>query len=87
MPGVVRDDGEDMAGGVLIEGSPNVYVENKPIVRIGDMVAPHGKGTHGSATMLDGSSDVYVNGMGVCREGDAANCGHVATGSSTVFAN
>ena len=85
MPGVSRDNGQDTAGGLISQGSPDVYVENKPAVRKGDLVSPHGN--HSTASMAAGSPNVYVNNLPVCREGDVATCGHVATGSSTVFAN
>ena len=87
MPGVVRDFGIDIAGGPLLEGAADVYVEGAPVVRVGDMVAPHGRGVHSSANMIEGSINVYVNGIPVCRTGDIASCGHPATGSFTVFAN
>ena len=87
MPGIARDDGQDVAGGALIQGSSNVFVENKPVVRIGDAVAGHGRSPHNSPTMSAGSGNVFANGIGVCREGDAASCGHTASGSGTVFAN
>ena len=87
MPGIARDDGQDVAGGALIQGSSNVFAENKPVVRIGDAVAGHGKSPHNSPTMAAGSGNVFANGIGVCRAGDAASCGHTASGSGTVFAN
>lgn len=45
-------------GGVIIEGSPNVYVEGKPLARVNDTVQPH----NGTAHVLNGSSNVFVNG-------------------------
>ena len=87
MPGIARDAGRDVAGGSLIQGSSNIFVENMPIVRIGDAVAGHGRPPHNSAIMVAGSNNVFANGISVCREGDPANCGHVASGSGTVFAN
>ena len=85
MAGVVRR-GQDIAGGVLIQGSSNVFVENKEAVHIGDIVAPHGRFPHSSPIMISGSKTVFVNNIPICREGDIASCGHVVTGSSTVFA-
>ena len=86
MPGVARDSGKDIAGGLLIQGSPNVFVNSKPAVRKGDAVAGHGKPPHASPIMVGSSGTVFVNGKGVCRAGDPASCGHVASGSSNVFA-
>lgn len=87
MPGVVRDTGRDFAGGPLIRGSSNVYVNNRPLVRIGDNVARHGKGRHAAPVMAVGSGNVFTNNIPTCRAGDIATCGHPANGSSNVFAN
>lgn len=87
MPGVARDAGTDVAGGADIQGSPNVSVENKPVVRIGDLIAGHGKPPHSSPVMVGGSGNVFANNIGVCRAGDSASCGHPTSGSGTVFAN
>jgi uncharacterized Zn-binding protein involved in type VI secretion len=37
--------------------------------------------------MVGASNNVFANGIGVCRAGDAASCGHPASGSSDVFVN
>lgn len=86
MPGIARDSGKDAAGGVLIQGSPNVFVNSKPAVRKGDRVAGHGKPPHAAPIMIGCSGTVKVNSKGVCRAGDAASCGHTASGSGNVFA-
>lgn len=86
MPGIARK-GIDAAGGTDAVGSPNVFVENSPAVRIGDAVNPHGPGTHANPVLAGGSPDVFVNGIPVSRAGDPANCGHTTSGSGTVFAN
>ena len=85
MPGIVRK-GVDAAGGTLIQGSSNVFIDGAPAVRIGDAVAGHGRAPHSSPVMAQGSSTVFVNGIPVCRAGDAATCGHTASGSGDVFA-
>ena len=86
MAGILRE-GIDSAGGLITTGSPNVFVDNYPLVRIGDKVAPHGPGAHASATMEYGSSTVFCNGIAVCRSGDAATCGDIGNpGSSDVSA-
>lgn len=69
-----------------MRGSPNVFVNDRAAVRIGDPVQRHGGGTHARAVMVRASSRVFVNGIGVCRQGDIASCLHPATGSSDVFA-
>ena len=73
MPGMARNDGTDIAGGPDIQGSPNVFVENMPAVRIGDAIAGHGPGVHAGPVMAEGSPNVFVNNIPVCREGDSAS--------------
>lgn len=85
MPGISRE-GIDIAGGLIIQGSPNVLIENSPAVRIGDAIMPHSSGIHAyNPIMISGSNSVLVNNIPVCREGDLASCGDTSTGSSTVF--
>ena len=86
MRGITRKN-KDHAGGLLITGSPTVFANDHPVVRLLDRVAPHGKRRHRSAYIITTSPDVYVNNIKTCRQGDLANCGHIATGSSNVFVN
>ena len=87
MPGISRV-GTDTAGGTITgPGSSTVFVNGDKVSLIGDAVASHGIGPHGSATMAEGSTNVFASGTGVVRAGDAATCGHTATGSSDTFAN
>jgi len=85
MPGVARDAGRDIAGGPIIQGSPNVFVNNKPVARVGDRVAPHGDPPHSSPVMATGSPNVFTNNIKTCKAGDIATCGHPTSGSSDVF--
>ena len=50
----------------------------------GDSVAGHGDPPHNAPTMVAGSKNVFIGGIAVCNAGDAATCGHTASGSSTV---
>lgn len=86
MPGVVRKN-SDSAGGTIVQGSPNVYANNKPVARIGDAVAGHGKAPHSGPVMAQASSNVFANNIKISRAGDIATCGHPASGSSNVFIN
>jgi uncharacterized Zn-binding protein involved in type VI secretion len=86
MPGVSRDAGQDIAGGAIIQGSPDVFTNSKPTVRIGDAIAGHGLGTHAGPVMAAGSGNVFTNNIPTSRQGDPATCGHLATGSGDVFA-
>ena len=85
MPGITRRQ-IDAAGGSLIGGSSDVFVNGYGVSRLGDVVAGHGLPPHSSPVMAAASSTVFVNGRGVCRAGDAASCGDSATGSSNVSA-
>lgn len=87
MPGIARDAGTDVAGGAIIKGSPNVFANNKPVARVGDNVAGHGRGSHSGPTMAAGSGNVFTNNISTCRAGDPATCGHTASGSGDVFVN
>lgn len=81
MPAILRKN-LDYAGGLIVGGSTNVFVNGTGAVRVGDAVASHGGGAHGSAVMSTGSSSVFCNGIPVCRVGDLASCGHAGTGGS-----
>lgn len=87
MPGIARDNGQDVAGGAIVQGSSTVFANNKPVVRIGDLVSGHGDPPHSGPVMVAGSSNVFANNIKVSRAGDIASCGHPASGSSNVFAN
>lgn len=87
MPGIARNAGTDVAGGAIIQGSPTVFANNKPVARIGDAVAGHGRGPHRGPTMASGSGNVFTNNIATCRAGDTATCGHASSGSSNVFVN
>jgi uncharacterized Zn-binding protein involved in type VI secretion len=72
-------------------GSPNVFVNGKPVHRLQDTGAahcPHG----GTFQSIKGSSSVFVNGQPVTRLGDTTAClacgqaGTHTNGSPNVFA-
>lgn len=87
MTGISRV-GVDTAGGTILGGGQStVFCNGSVVAVIGDAVAGHGRTPHSSPTMVEGSSTVFAEGIGVCREGDAASCGHTATGSSDTFAS
>jgi uncharacterized Zn-binding protein involved in type VI secretion len=70
-------------------GSPDVYVNGKPLMRVGDSYVEHAcdaghAGPHGRA-LAEGSATVFINGKPAGRIGDAIDCGGAAqTGSSNV---
>jgi uncharacterized Zn-binding protein involved in type VI secretion len=71
-------------------GSPNVFVNGKPLMRVGDSYQAHGcsscpEPSHGRA-LAKGSSTVFINGQPAGRIGDAIDCGgKAAQGSPNVF--
>lgn len=77
---------QDKAGGIVIEGSSNVFVNGKPMSFINAKIQPHGSSPHNSARISQGSKTVFVNGKAVARSGDKATCGHPCTGSDNVGA-
>ena len=92
MPGITRDAGTDTAQLTNINWQWSELIEtelanNKPVVRIGDRIKPHGKHKHRHAKMVTGSGSVYTNNKKTCRQGDKASCGHHATGSANTFVN
>lgn len=71
-----------------VEGSNNVFVNGKPVHRVGDAWAPHctpKPKCHGGS-LAAGSNKVFANGKAIGRLGDPVDCGSVvAAGSSNVF--
>lgn len=94
MPSVTRvgdkNTGHDSCSPTnLITGSPNVFVNNKPVGRKGDKYSSHGCISHSSHSDIisDGSSTVKVNNLPIARVGDKVSIGgSVATGSPNVKA-
>lgn len=98
MPAVARKDGADTistghpcdATTVTDQGSSNVFVNSKGVVRYGDLQQVHNI-LVGSAcvphvlTLSSCSSTVFVNGLGAGRLGDDYGGEVLITGSETVF--
>jgi len=81
--GIVRAE-IDTAGGVIQRSQSKVFINGYPISVLNDAIAPHNSGIHLSSKMIQASSKIYIKGIPVCLEGDAALCGHTATGSDKV---
>jgi uncharacterized Zn-binding protein involved in type VI secretion len=74
------------AGGLIIEGSLNVFINGYGIARDGDGVASHDISPHDAATLIAGSRKIYVNGKRVVVAGDFATCGDVVIATGNVGA-
>jgi uncharacterized Zn-binding protein involved in type VI secretion len=85
MSGIARI-GADAAGGTIITGSTDTFVNGAGVARIGDVIQPHGDGEHQNSVLITGSSTVFVNGIPLCRAGDISSCGHPTSGSSDTSA-
>jgi len=73
-----------------IAGSPNVFANGKPVVRVGDAYADHSLPYPPIAphklVSAQGSKTVFVNGLAVTRIGDDLSCSDkVAEGSNNIF--
>ena len=85
--GGIAVQGLDQAGGAQLAGGQDfVRVNGALVVLLGDPVTPHGPPIppHTAPVMAEGCAWLTINGVPVCREGHAANCGHVTTGRDWV---
>lgn len=72
----------------LIEGSPNVFTNNRNAGRVGDNYTTHSCIEHPphGGIIASGSHTVFINGRQAGRIGDPVSCGStVAQGSNNVF--
>lgn len=72
-----------------MECSPNVFVNGRGCVRVGDMYETHccDDDCHTGRRASQGNPTVFVNGRMIHRIGDGISCGDTAgQGSSNVFA-
>ena len=80
MPALARHG--DPCGGTCIASAVKTFVNDILVVRLGDLITPHGESPHESAVMVEASSTVFAEGIAVCRVGDAASCGHTISSAS-----
>jgi uncharacterized Zn-binding protein involved in type VI secretion len=89
--GVMRLNVDGVGGGIATSTPVNgsVWVNGNLAVVINGDVSPHGLYyPHDKfCKMVTGSKSVFITGRQACREQDLAECGHVATGSGSVFIN
>ena len=77
---------DDCCGPIIGGGNTRVLVEGMPAAVVGDAATGHGSYAHAAPVMVLGSQRVFAAGRPVCRASDSASCGHVASGSTRVFA-
>ncbi len=72
----------------VMQGSPNVHCNGRPVARQGDALVPHAKPkkpVH-NRSIKEGSGSVLVNGLPWARVSDAISCGGtIITGSGDVL--
>lgn len=86
MAGIARVNIDRAGGRILLGGNSSVFANGAPIAVLKCPVAGHGDDEHSNPKMIQASGKVFASGIPVCRQGDAASCGHRASGSPTVFA-
>lgn len=83
----IGTDHDGFAPSKIITGSPDVFIDGKPVARVTDQLEPHtkpGSAPHPRA-IASGSSTVFINGLPLAMTGGSIECGGVVIGSSTVI--
>jgi uncharacterized Zn-binding protein involved in type VI secretion len=75
----------DMAGGTILVGNSQFFVDGFPVSLQGNPVKDHGQNEHDKAIMIQGNANFVIGGIPVCTIASQASCGHRPTGSSTFF--
>ncbi|XGA09093.1 MAG: PAAR domain-containing protein [Wolbachia endosymbiont of Xenopsylla cheopis] len=66
---------------ICTKGSDDVFINDRPICRLGDSFTE-------DKVAIQGSSTVFANGLGIARVGDLVSCGfEVISGSNNVFSD
>lgn len=82
---IARRGDELSHGGQIVEGSPTVYVDGRPVARVEDRAQCS---QHGPVTIVDGNDALPINGRAAARVGSRCSCGAViVTGSASVYSN
>lgn len=86
MPGpVCRVGDSNNAGGIILNGTATVLINNRPVAVLGSKVSPHPK-KHVGQQCTSKNTTVLVNGKPIVTVGDIDTCGHVRVqGSSDVI--
>lgn len=83
-----RQGDQDAAGGKIMKGAANVFVEGKPAGLHTSLITPHAPYTypHLTSKTTEGSPNVYIENCPVLRIGSHTTCGHkIVSGAGNVF--
>lgn len=88
MPNAARSLDPTGHPGLLVQGSPDVLIENRNAARVGDKhvcLLPPPAGPHPASPIAKGSASVLINGRAAARQFDTAGCGApILQGAPTV---
>ena len=85
MPAAARQFDPTNHPGLLVHGSDNVLIENRPAARVGDKhvcLLPPTAGPHPASTIAKGSATVLINGKSAARQLDTVGCGAQISGGA-----
>jgi uncharacterized Zn-binding protein involved in type VI secretion len=82
MPAIAHKSDPISHGGLIISGSDNVYAENKPVARVGDLVRCR---RHGVKLIISGADSVRTNGKVTGMNGSICSCGALVLSSGSVY--
>src|SRR5262245_44497820 len=87
-------DSTNHGGVVLAPGSPDVFIEGRPAVRLNDRIACplfNGVVPHVGGPIVTASGNVFINGRPAARSGDTVSeegaTSRITGGAETVFIN
>ncbi len=78
MPPAARMFDKTSHPGMIVQGSPDVLIQNLPVARVGDKhvcMLPPTAGPHPPSTIAKGSATVLINNLPAARQMDSAGCG------------
>lgn len=74
----------DAAGGTIGPLQGFVRLDGQPWAIVGSPVDGHGLPPHAAPVMVEGVVWIRIDGVPVCVAGNAASCGHGASGRSWI---
>lgn len=82
MPAIAHKSDLISHGGFILNGSDNVYAEDKPVARVGDIVRCR---RHGIKLIISGAKSVRTNSKVTGMNGSLCSCGALVLSSGSVF--